>query len=89
MLKTKFRKGTVLTIMLPSGVEILARFEELNEENEYVLRKPVQLSIYPENQQIRLTPWVVSSDVVALKHLASIGVTEKSIADKYLLYTEI
>lgn len=89
MLVNKKKKGDVVTLVLTNGVEVLGRFEEITDEGKMVLRKPSQLFMNPENGELGLTPWCISSEVVGFSDsaIAGEGETQKSIADNYIQAT--
>lgn len=89
MLKAVHKKGDIVTVIMTNGVEVLGRFEEINDQNELVIRKPSQLFVDPKQGNLGLTPWVISAEVLTLKApaVAAIGITDKSIADSYMSST--
>lgn len=91
LLSVKYRAGDVVTIVLQSGQEIIARMQEQTNEG-YVVNKPLALIADPSTGRVSMMPLVMSSDedeVTILSTACLIAPTKsnKSATDAYIQST--
>ena len=83
--KPQYDKGDIVTFMLVTGQECIARIVECKEEG-YLVEKP--LSLMPSQQGMALIPMGMTAQIntVVLKnqHIVFHGITAKEAADSYI-----
>ena len=82
------KSGETLTIKLPTGEALIARFEEENN-GDVITSKPVVLA--PGAQGIGMVPWIMSAEPDKVKinkeNILTYATTQKEISDKYIEMT--